>query len=112
MAIEQTDYEAAETYFKQALTGLQQTVGSNHPDIGYTYWCLGAAYHWQDKFKEAAKCYREALNIKEQQLGRKHEDLLNIIEPLIEVSKKLRRIDEVDQLNHWVNEITSYRQPG
>ncbi|MCA9817323.1 MAG: tetratricopeptide repeat protein, partial [Cyanobacteria bacterium HKST-UBA01] len=95
-------------YFVKTLTRMEQTLGSNHPDVGYTSYCLGATYHWKSMPSRAESYYKKALSIKEEQLGLKHHDLATILEPLIDVLNSQGKQAEAGSYNRRMNELTGY----
>ena len=68
-------YTEAEPLYQQALTILQEQLGSNHPDVATPLIGLAGLYAIQRRYEEAESLYRQALTILQEQSGENHPDV-------------------------------------
>ncbi|CAG8241173.1 unnamed protein product [Penicillium nalgiovense] len=73
----QKRYKEAETMFRQALQGREETLGPDHEDTLYSAHSLGLSFYRQKRYKEAETIFRQALQGRGRVLGHSHEETLS-----------------------------------
>lgn len=93
---EQTD--KAEPLLQQALTGLEQRLGANHPALGPVLHELAALRENSGQYDQAAPLYERALAVSEQGLGPEHPQLAAILSKLAGLYEEMEREDLAEPL--------------
>ncbi|CAF1472093.1 unnamed protein product [Adineta steineri] len=73
--LSQGEYQEALSYYEKALTIRQQSLPSNHPNLGTSYNNIGSVYDRMGDYSKALSYYEKALEIRQQSLSSNHPDL-------------------------------------
>ncbi|CAF4465040.1 unnamed protein product, partial [Adineta steineri] len=71
----QGEYQEALSYYEKALAIRQQSLPSEHPDLGGSYNNIGLVYHNIGDYPKALSYYEKSLAIRLQSLPSNHPDL-------------------------------------
>ncbi|CAF0895902.1 unnamed protein product [Adineta steineri] len=71
----QGEYQKARSYYEKTLAIRQQSLPSDHPDLGHSYNDIGSVYDNMGDYPKALSYYEKALEIRQQSLPFNHPDL-------------------------------------
>ena len=69
------EYKEALKYYEKTLKVRQQSLPSNHPDLGHSYNNIGVVYKNMGDYSKALSSHEKALEIRQQSLPSNHSDL-------------------------------------
>ena len=87
-------YEIAIRYIKDGMKIREDSLGSEHPAMAWSYESLGKVFFYQERFAEAQDCFQKCLRIREAKLGRDHAYTAQALVWLAKADKALQRYDE------------------
>jgi serine/threonine-protein kinase len=93
VAFEQSRYDAAETWHRQALALRRQLFPDGAPPLAYSLYNLAVTRHEQDAHDEAERLYREALAVARSHLPAKHPETTRILGDLGRLLMETGRYD-------------------
>jgi tetratricopeptide (TPR) repeat protein len=96
LRLEQKDQ--AEPLLAQALAGLEQRLGADHPALGPVLHDLAALHESSGRYEQAEPLYRRALAVSEQGLGLEHPQLAATLGKLAGLYEEMEQEDQAEPL--------------
>jgi tetratricopeptide (TPR) repeat protein len=101
----------AEILYQRALTVQKRNLNENHSDLAMTCFDLGRLYDVQGSFQQAEAFYRRSLTIQEKNLGMDHKGLMEILDPLAALLKRVGKSAEATILKTRIDSISTRSVP-
>ena len=107
---DQGKYPEAETYFKRALSVLEERVGKTHPDVAMSLQNLASVYAEQGRYADAEARIERARAIYEENFGGDHPSVAATLDNLANIYSDQGKHAEAEALNKraltiWENKL-------
>ncbi len=90
--------------YKKALEAKEKKYGPNDWEVAHSAWLAAMHYNVTGNYKEAESYYKKAVAIYEKNQGHKRSGIIQCLEDLSILYKKMDKNDEVKRIEKQLNE--------